>query len=101
MRVVVTEPQQARLENPEDLTTLSVATHLEPTALAVAIEQAGLGTFDGSHAMLEVVALRELAPEKLSADETWVAGFERMVEYAISRGWSDAEGRVRAHVDPT
>jgi hypothetical protein len=43
----------------------------------------------------EVVALAG----ELAADPDWQAGFEKMVAFARSRGWIDAQGRIRAHVE--
>lgn len=57
----------------------------------------GFGVLAGEHAFLEVPAVRGLAGERATPE--WVAGFEKMIEYARSKGWMDELGRVRAHVE--
>jgi len=52
---------------------------------------------DLGHAWVTPQAVRDLAGE--SADAEWTAGFEAMVGYAVSKGWTDDDGRIRAHTE--
>lgn len=63
-----------------------------------------LGTPDpsGEHVWLRVDALRELALGSVAPDEhdDWRDGFDAMITYARSKGWTSDDGRsVRAHVE--
>ena len=51
---------------------------------------------------LNVDALRSAARATLSSDQrdAWASGFDGMIAYATSKGWTDTQGRVRAHVEP-
>jgi hypothetical protein len=62
---------------------------------AVVDALAGLGTVDAEHAMLDAAEVKRLA----AADDAWTAQFDAMVEYARSKGWTDDNGRVRAHLE--
>jgi hypothetical protein len=62
----------------------------------VAAALAGLGTIDGEHAWLNGAAVKRLAGTGVG--EGWPLEFDRMTEFARSRGWTDAEGRLRAHL---
>ena len=59
----------------------------------------GLGEVDsaGEHVFLEPAAIRGLAGERATGE--WGEGFEKMVEFARSKGWVDEAGRVRAHIE--
>ena len=57
----------------------------------------GLGTVDGDHAWLDAGAVKNLAGDGVG--EQWHADFDAMVEFARSKGWTDDDGRVRAHVE--
>jgi len=63
-----------------------------------------LGTVDpsGEHVWLGVDALRELALGSVAPDEhdDWRDGFDAMITYARSKGWTSADGgSVRAHIE--
>jgi NAD(P)-dependent dehydrogenase (short-subunit alcohol dehydrogenase family) len=58
---------------------------------------ARIGSRDGAdHVRLVPSVLRFLSTEAGSAD--WEVKFDGMVRYAASKGWLDAQGRVRAHL---
>ncbi|MEY2442925.1 MAG: hypothetical protein QOJ46_2351 [bacterium] len=86
------------LVDPDDFGALAVRVDagVDEDRLAPALE--GIGTIEGSHVDLEDGALARLAPER-AADPEWTASLERMLEYARSKGWADADGRVRAHIE--
>jgi hypothetical protein len=59
---------------------------------------AGLARLEGeTHAWVSPAALRRLAPQAGQPD--WEDGFGKMLAYAASKGWTDAEGAVRAHIE--
>lgn len=96
MRVTIDAHGEARLEEPEDLKSLSVVTSLSDDALGTRVREIALGRPDPpGHVWLVPSALVALAGPR---DADWGAGFAAMVAYADSKGWVDASGRVRAHV---
>lgn len=58
---------------------------------------AGLGVVDGDHVFFDAEAVKRLAGERATDD--WGANFDKMVEFARSKGWVDGAGRVRAHIE--
>lgn len=52
---------------------------------------------DLGHAWVEPNAVRTLVG--IVADPEWVEGFNAMVGYATSKGWTDDHGRIRAHTE--
>ncbi|MFG1921849.1 hypothetical protein, partial [Cryptosporangium sp. NPDC048952] len=58
-----------------------------------------VGTWaDPDHLVLPASTLVSLAGPV--ADETgWRAGFDQMIEYATKKGWVDAAGGIRVHVE--
>ena len=72
------------------------ATGASDPDVAAALERTGLGVFADGHAMVDVDGLRALAGT--AVDDSWEAGLAKMLTYATSKGWLDAEGRIQAHV---
>lgn len=86
------------VQGADDLKSLAVELHGEGSAADVSRTLAGLGTYDGEHVWLDVAALRDAAGEGQGPD--WRQGYEGMIAYARSKGWTDDRGaHVRAHVD--
>ena len=55
---------------------------------------------DGEHVWLDVAACRSIGMASLGTG--WAEGFDAMVDFAASRGWTDEDGRrVRAHIERT
>ena len=52
---------------------------------------------DGDHAWLDPKGLCRAAG--FDANSETQEGFDAMVAYAVSKGWVDDEGRLRAHVE--
>jgi hypothetical protein len=83
----------------EVLTALSVVSPggtVSPDALG------GLGRPDGSHVWLSVAELRFAAAATVAEQDRadWLKGFDGMIAYATSKGWTDESGtHVRAHVE--
>jgi hypothetical protein len=94
------EPPAARLADRDNFRAFAVMVDGTPDRLpAVVSALNGLGVVeaDGGHAMLDAGAVRLLAGA--TAGDAWTAGFDTMVEYARSKGWTDEHGRVRAHLE--
>lgn len=98
MQVVITGGQ-ARVENPDDCTSLSVYAGLDAD-LAAALSGAGLaaGVDRSGELDLVVSALRALA-ESGPVGPGWAQRWEAMLAYAQAKGWLSDDGTtVRAHV---
>jgi len=92
----------AELVDPADVRAFSVRTpaDLDREGLAVAAEKHELGEVlpDGEHLMIPLETVRRMAEGRVGAD--WPADFQKMVDYATSKGWASADGTaVRAHVE--
>ncbi len=58
----------------------------------------GIARLEGEgHAWVFPDALRRLAPQ--AGTPAWEEGFGKMLAFATSKGWVDAEGAVRAHIE--
>jgi hypothetical protein len=95
------DPAEVALHDAADLGSLKVVVRDSdggPAALYAALD--GLGWLDGSgNALLRTDALKRMAGD-LAADERWLRSFERMVEYAATRGWVALEGSaLKAHCE--
>jgi hypothetical protein len=91
-------PPTARLADQDNFRAFAIMVAGTSDRLpAVAEALTGLGELDaeGTHAMLDAAAVRRLA----DGGAEWTAGFDAMVEYARSKGWTDEQGRVRAHLE--
>lgn len=103
MRVLVQRSDdgvgRATVLEPTDLTSLQVELdRVDEAAAARALAEAGLGVVREGYAWLDVEALRAAALAGASADAA--PGFDAMVAYARSRGWTSDDGRrVRAHCE--
>jgi hypothetical protein len=66
--------------------------------LAAVLALNGVGAVGGTgDAFVRPEAVRALAGAP--AGEAWGAGFAKMCEYAVSKGWVDDVGRIQAHVE--
>lgn len=104
MRVLVqrTDDDVARASvlDTTDLTGLVVVLdRVDEAVAATALAEAGLGVLRGGYAWLDVEALR--AAVLAGAPAEAAGGFDDMVAYAASRGWTSEDGRrLRAHCEP-
>lgn len=83
-----------------DLKSLSVRA-AGPGALA-ALGALGTPSDDGAHVWLSIDALRAAGAAAVDEGErdSWTSGFDGMIAYASSKGWTSEDGRsVRAHVE--
>ena len=87
---------RASVEDPANLRQLHAEfRRVNDNAAAAALAAAGLGTVDGDHAWLDAGALRAAG----DGSAAWATGFDGMLTYAASKGWSSEDGaRVRAHI---
>jgi hypothetical protein len=98
MFVSLSEDGGLRLMEPYVFTSLSARPseplRKDPSKLAGVV--APFGTLDGDrHIWLSVSALRDLGP----GDPTWRQGFEKMVDFAVTKGWTrNASSEVRLHI---
>ena len=54
---------------------------------------------DGEHVWLDIAVARAAGAE-VAGDADWAEGYEAMITYAASKGWTDDAGtHVRAHVE--
>ena len=95
VKIVVTEALDVRMEEIEDLKSLSLEVRRPQSdrdGVSAAIASVG-GRLDVEHAWLSCDWLRA------AGDPDWKQKFDAMIEYARSKDWVDAEtGRVRAHI---
>jgi hypothetical protein len=89
------------LTQPGDFTSFSVAVQGDgsPDDLAQVVHQSGLGHLqrDGSHLVVDPIALRSLAGA--TATPEWDTAFEGMQAYAAGKGWVEADGGILAHIE--
>ena len=94
MEISLLSSGEVRLEQPDEFRRFAVrvpaGTDVEASSLA------GLMTVDGAHAWVLPEAVRGLHP---GADAAWGSGFAAMVAYAAGKGWTDRQGRIRAHIE--
>jgi hypothetical protein len=57
-----------------------------------------LGRVEDGHLFIAPDALAALAGD-LADDAAWRTSLGAMVSYALSKGWGDDEGNVRAHIE--
>jgi hypothetical protein len=99
MVIEITDGDAVRLFGSDDFTRLSVTLSGTSTSAArAALEQIG-EPVDDSHVFVSPEVLSSLAGAR-AADPQWQTAFAAMLDYARSRGWTDATGRVRVHVEP-
>lgn len=86
------------LRDPDDFKGFKVVVAGGRDRDAVAAALAGIATWaDDDHVAVERDAVRALAGERAD-DPEWRQGFETMVAYAESKGWTVGEA-IRAHVE--
>jgi hypothetical protein len=87
------------LRDEDDLTRFSVRVPegLSPDLLATSLAGSGAGQVDGDEVAVNVDWLRR---QTASRPAQWQGDFERMLDYAASKGWLDAaRTAVTAHVE--
>lgn len=84
----------ATLEDIDNFKAFKVTTNLPPAAVASAIASAG--RIDGAHAWINTAWLQA---HGRANDPNWLAGLDKMLDYAKGAGWVDEHGAVRAHIE--
>jgi hypothetical protein len=96
-------PASVELAEPDDFGGFRVvARGLEQEhhdQLVTALRRIGRVADDG-HVFVGVRRLYSLADDR-TCDRGWLESFDQMVAYARARGWTDAAGAIRAHVQWT
>lgn len=83
------------LAGADDFRRLAIAA-APGTPLAAAMK--GLARLEGeAHAWVSPARLRRVAPQ--AGQPLWEDGFGKVLAYAVGKGWIDAYGAVRAHIE--
>ncbi len=82
----------ATLEDPDNFKAFKVITH----AAAPASAYATIGRLDGDHVWVNPGWLKT---NGRGDDANWLAGLDKMLNYAKTAGWLDDTGAVRAHIE--
>lgn len=86
-----------------DLTDLKAFSIVGPRPDTIArhrAAQAGVElTDDAAHGFVAASTVSAWAHATGSLPDGWQEGFDAMVAYAASKGWTDARGRLRAHTE--
>ena len=96
------EPAEVALRDADDFGSLKVVVRdsggAGPAALDAAL--AGVGGLDGrGNALLRMAALKDMAGSR-ARDRAWLRSFDRMVDYAATRGWVALGGSaLQAHCE--
>ncbi|MBD0863837.1 hypothetical protein IA539_21950 [Gordonia sp. zg691] len=99
MRILVfPEEGRSTIAEPDDLKKFHVEVHGEGGEDDLSRALGQLGRTEGAeHAWIFIEEL--LRASGRADDETWRAAFGQMVDYAASKGWTDADGEsLRAHI---
>jgi hypothetical protein len=90
---------RAVLNEPDDCTRFKVVIDGSVDAVALAAALASIGRAAGRETVwVQPDAIRRLAAGRV--DATWDASFDRMVEFARTKGWVDeTTGEIRAHCE--
>ena len=99
MEIVVSSEGAPVLADPEDFRSFRVVV---PKAAAPSVVSAALDVIgrsdDGGRVFVEPRWILEQVAT-LAAEIGWRQRFDGMLSYAASQGWTDPDGRVRAHVE--
>ena len=101
----------ASVHEAADLKSLSVRVHegadvehdLHVLHVLHDLHDLGVIAEGGAHAWLQIDVLKAAAATTVPAPDQaeWAKGFDGMIAYATSKGWTSADGRaVRAHIEP-
>ena len=87
------------LEQPDVLTQFHVsASGGDLDAVVAALGAHGRAADAPDHVFIAIASVREWAVGRV--DESWEAGFQKMLDYARSKGWLDESGtHIQAHLE--
>jgi hypothetical protein len=84
----------ATLEDVDNFKAFKVTTSLKPAEITVALATAG--RVEGTHIWINAAWLKAHGRPN---DAAWLAGLNKMLDYAKGAGWVDEHGAVRAHIE--
>lgn len=98
MIINVSTDGSVALQNSNDLRSLSLRGARPNTDTArTALAENGLElTPESDHGFVSAEVLRALAVDD-HVDPSWSSEFDAMVAYAVSKGWTHDDGRLRVH----
>lgn len=96
MRVVLSAAGVVRLDEVADFKRLSLVIEPQPEAAARRLLSTIARPEGEDHAWLHPEVLRALAGR---CDAPWLDGLQAMADFARSRGWTNAEGALRVHIE--
>jgi len=85
-----------KLSGSDNFKEFGVRSDASPALTSAVLAHESLGVVEDGHAFLDPTVVRRLVPEPT---EEWSAGFDSMIAYAVSKGWADDQGRIRAHIE--
>lgn len=98
MEIRILQDLKTRLDDPDNFRDFKIVAETAKDRLediGAALKESGAGAVDGAHAWISEAWLRA----NKSGSGAWEEGFGKMLDYAKSKGWLDADGRIRAHVE--
>jgi hypothetical protein len=91
-------PAAITLDDPTAFNTFHVCVQgADAPALAAAIARVG-SLADPDHAFIDRAALEGLAGDH-AQEPDWQRSLESMLSYAASKGWTNDNGAIRAHIE--
>ncbi|MDA3041208.1 MAG: hypothetical protein O3C27_17090 [Actinomycetota bacterium] len=103
MHIIVDGRSSPRLEQASDFTSFSVkAADPTPVAVLSALSTAGTSADEADHVFVDVQAVRSWALAAGVDSEPWEQGYSKMLAYAASKGWMNADASaIKAHIEAT
>lgn len=92
MRLIVDLEGRVTAHETDVLTSLDV---LAPDRNRLPEAFAGIGTVDRDHVWVDIAWLKQTCS---NPSEQWQTGFDAMIGYATSKGWTHQDRLVRAHI---
>jgi hypothetical protein len=90
---------EVTLEEPDDCLRFHLVCEVDPALLDAALVEANVGWLeDAETALIDPEAIVRASRDRVGPD--WGERFSSMVEYAETKGWVNADGHLRAHVEP-
>lgn len=102
MFIAIDHQGSPTLHEADDMKRLAITGPRPDEAAVARLNDAGLAlTDDRTHGFVAPATLKRWAQQATTLPNGWDADFEAMVAYATAKGWTDAEGRLRAHTEWT
>ncbi len=102
MFIAIDSQGSPTLHEAVDLKRLAITGPRPDAAATARLFEAGLAlTADATHGFAAAATLKRWAQQAGALPAEWEADFDAMVAYATAKGWTDTEGRLRAHTEWT